>query len=159
MMALHVGLRRATPPAAIVGYSGMFVMPDDGPPETVAGRDLSRPPVLLIHGDGDELIPVAGPVSRIAGAVGAGRARSNGTFRPVSAMASTRKACATAANSWPGGSASKPLPRSRRGTSQGPIFLRFYAYAVSARPAFTFSSRSPIMTGLLSPVLERSAIA
>ena len=28
MMALHVGLRRAVPPAAIVGYSGMLVVPE-----------------------------------------------------------------------------------------------------------------------------------
>ena len=58
MMSLHVGLRRAVPPAAIVGYSGMFVLPKDGPPETVAGEITSRPPVLLVHGDSDELIPV-----------------------------------------------------------------------------------------------------
>ncbi len=58
MMALHVGLRRPTPPAAIVGYSGLFVLPDDAGPEVVAGEIKSRPPVLLIHGDRDELIPV-----------------------------------------------------------------------------------------------------
>jgi phospholipase/carboxylesterase len=58
MMSLHVGLRRAVPPAAIVGYSGMFVLPKDGPPEAVAGEIKSRPPVLLVHGDSDELIPV-----------------------------------------------------------------------------------------------------
>src|ERR1700726_5126871 len=29
MMALHVGLRRAVAPAAIVGYSGMLVLPGD----------------------------------------------------------------------------------------------------------------------------------
>jgi phospholipase/carboxylesterase len=27
MMALHAGLRRPVAPAAIVGYSGMFIMP------------------------------------------------------------------------------------------------------------------------------------
>ncbi len=58
MMALHVGLRRTTAPAAIVGYSGMFVLPNDGPPDAVAAEIKSRPPVLLIHGDQDELIPV-----------------------------------------------------------------------------------------------------
>lgn len=58
MMSLHVGLRRAVPPKAIVGYSGMFITPNDGPPETVANEIVSRPPVLLIHGDSDELIPV-----------------------------------------------------------------------------------------------------
>jgi phospholipase/carboxylesterase len=58
MMALHVGLRRAVPPAAIVGYSGLLVLPPDGNPETLAADIKSRPPVLLVHGDQDELIPV-----------------------------------------------------------------------------------------------------
>ncbi len=58
MMALHVGLRRATPPAAIVGYSGLFVLPNDAAPESVKAEITSRPPVLLIHGDRDDLIPV-----------------------------------------------------------------------------------------------------
>ena len=57
MMALHAGLRRAVPPAAIVGYSGLLVLPPDGGPETVAAEIKSRPPVLLVHGDQDELIP------------------------------------------------------------------------------------------------------
>ncbi len=58
MMALHVGLRRAVPPAAIVGYSGLLVLPPDGNPATLAADIRSRPPVLLVHGDQDELIPV-----------------------------------------------------------------------------------------------------
>src|SRR6266478_2186936 len=33
MMALHIGLRRAAPPAAIVGYSGLLVLPDGTGPE------------------------------------------------------------------------------------------------------------------------------
>ncbi len=57
MMALHVGLRRATAPAAIVGYSGMLVMPEGGNPETYAAEIRARPPVLLVHGDRDDLIP------------------------------------------------------------------------------------------------------
>jgi phospholipase/carboxylesterase len=57
MMALHVGLRRAVPPAAIVGYSGLLVLPPDGNPETFTAEIGSRPPVLLVHGDQDELIP------------------------------------------------------------------------------------------------------
>ena len=58
MMSLHVGLRRNAGPAAIVGYSGMLVLPNDGPPEAVAPDIRSHPPVLLVHGDRDELIPV-----------------------------------------------------------------------------------------------------
>jgi len=57
MMALHVGLRRATPPAAIVGYSGLLVLPPELDAEAFAGEIKSRPPVLLIHGDRDDLIP------------------------------------------------------------------------------------------------------
>lgn len=61
MMALHVGLRRAVAPTAIVGYSGILVLPDDGGPEaaaSVAPDIRARPPVLLLHGADDELIPV-----------------------------------------------------------------------------------------------------
>jgi phospholipase/carboxylesterase len=57
MMSLHVGLRRAVPPAAIVGYSGLFVLPDDAEPAAVADEIKSRPPMLLLHGDQDQLIP------------------------------------------------------------------------------------------------------
>jgi phospholipase/carboxylesterase len=58
MMALHVGLRRAVPPAAIVGYSGMLVVPENVEPEKFAAEIVGKPPVLLVHGDQDELIPV-----------------------------------------------------------------------------------------------------
>jgi len=58
MMALHTGLRRATAPAAIVGYSGLFVLPNNAEPDAVAAEIKSRPPVLLVHGDQDDLIPV-----------------------------------------------------------------------------------------------------
>jgi phospholipase/carboxylesterase len=57
MMALHVGLRRAVPPAAIVGYSGLLVVPPDLDPDAFAREITSRPPVLLVHGDRDDLIP------------------------------------------------------------------------------------------------------
>jgi phospholipase/carboxylesterase len=57
MMALHVGLRRTTALAAIVGYSGLLVLPPDADPETLAAEVKSRPPVLLVHGDRDDLIP------------------------------------------------------------------------------------------------------
>jgi phospholipase/carboxylesterase len=58
MVALHVGLRRAVPPAAIVGYSGMLVVPEDVDPDKFAAEIKARPPVLLVHGDQDPLIPV-----------------------------------------------------------------------------------------------------
>jgi phospholipase/carboxylesterase len=58
MMALHVGLRRRESPAAIVGYSGMLVIPEQIDAAKFAGEIVSRPPVLLVHGDRDPLIPV-----------------------------------------------------------------------------------------------------
>ncbi|MBZ0148571.1 MAG: dienelactone hydrolase family protein [Pseudorhodoplanes sp.] len=58
MMALRVGLHRAAPVAAIVGYSGMLVLPNRPAPDDVAALVKSRPPVLLVHGSEDELIPV-----------------------------------------------------------------------------------------------------
>jgi phospholipase/carboxylesterase len=58
MMSLHVGLRRPVPPVAIVGYSGMLVVPEDVDPDKFAAEIRGHPPVLLIHGDQDQLIPV-----------------------------------------------------------------------------------------------------
>ena len=58
MMSLHAGLRRATAPAAIVGYSGMLVVPEDIEPDDFMAQIVAKPPVLLVHGDQDELIPV-----------------------------------------------------------------------------------------------------
>jgi phospholipase/carboxylesterase len=57
MMALHVGLRRAVAPVAIVGYSGLLAVPPDANAEKFAAEVTSRPPVLLVHGDQDDLIP------------------------------------------------------------------------------------------------------
>jgi len=57
MMALHVGLRRAQAPAAIVGYSGLLVL-DENDPDSLK-RDLrAKPPILLVHGDRDDIIPL-----------------------------------------------------------------------------------------------------
>ena len=52
MMSLHVGLRRASAIACILGYSGMLVGP-----ERLAAEIGSRPPVMLIHGDADPVVP------------------------------------------------------------------------------------------------------
>jgi phospholipase/carboxylesterase len=54
MMALHVGLRRAAPPAAILGYSGVLVGA-----RKLKDEMKAKPPVLLIHGDQDQTIPIA----------------------------------------------------------------------------------------------------
>ena len=63
MLALHVGLRRAVPPAAIVGFSGLLAAP---PP-----AEGNRPPVLLTHGDADTVIPAS---AMFAAATGLGAA-------------------------------------------------------------------------------------
>ena len=52
MMALHVGLRRKAAIAGILGYSGMVVGPGE-----MAAEITSRPPVMLIHGDADPVVP------------------------------------------------------------------------------------------------------
>jgi len=57
MMALHVGLRRPVAPEAIVGYSGLLVVPPGGGIDAMRGEIIARPPVLLVHGDRDDLIP------------------------------------------------------------------------------------------------------
>jgi phospholipase/carboxylesterase len=57
MMALHVGLRRAAAPFAIVGYSGLLIVPPDANPDNMAADIKARPPILLIHGDHDDRIP------------------------------------------------------------------------------------------------------
>jgi phospholipase/carboxylesterase len=57
MMALHVGLRRAVASVAIVGYSGLLVHPATGGIEAMKDEIVARPPVLLVHGDRDDLIP------------------------------------------------------------------------------------------------------
>ncbi|MDP6805502.1 MAG: dienelactone hydrolase family protein [Rhodospirillales bacterium] len=54
MMALHTGLRRAEPIAGILSYSGIMVGEDH-----LAQEICSRPPVLLVHGEDDPLIPAA----------------------------------------------------------------------------------------------------
>ena len=53
MMALHVGPRRARPLAGIIGFSGMLADPD-----ALAAEVVTKPPILLVHGDRDDVLPV-----------------------------------------------------------------------------------------------------
>lgn len=53
MMALHVAPRREDPVAGIVAFSGRLLEP-----ELLVDEAQSRPPVLLIHGDSDDVVPV-----------------------------------------------------------------------------------------------------
>jgi phospholipase/carboxylesterase len=52
-MTLHIGLRREKPVAGIVGFSGVLAGMD-----ALKDEIRARPPVLLVHGDADDLIPV-----------------------------------------------------------------------------------------------------
>ncbi len=54
MISLHVALRRAAPVAGVVGFSGRLMVP-----ERLEAEKLASPPVLLIHGDQDEVVPLA----------------------------------------------------------------------------------------------------
>ncbi|HEV2867514.1 MAG TPA: dienelactone hydrolase family protein [Allosphingosinicella sp.] len=54
MMALHVGVRRSRQIAGIVGYSGMLTGA-----ATLAHEVVTKPPVLLVHGSSDSVVPVA----------------------------------------------------------------------------------------------------
>jgi phospholipase/carboxylesterase len=53
MMALDVGLARRPAIAAIVGFSGLLARP-----ETLAAAPRPSPPVVLVHGDQDDVLPV-----------------------------------------------------------------------------------------------------
>ena len=54
MMSLHIGPRRAEALAGVVGFSGRLMQP-----EKLSSETVSRPPILLIHGDMDDVVPPA----------------------------------------------------------------------------------------------------
>ena len=53
-MALHAGLRRPRQVAAIIGYSGMLTGGHE-----LLHLPITKPPVLLVHGSADPIVPVA----------------------------------------------------------------------------------------------------
>lgn len=67
MMALQVGLRRRERLGGIVGFSGRLLRP-----ERLAAEIVTRPPVLLVHGDADAMVPVASLAEAEAALVAAG---------------------------------------------------------------------------------------
>lgn len=54
MMALHVAPRRPEVLAGVVGYSGMLA-----DAEALQGEVKTRPPMVLVHGDADPVVPFA----------------------------------------------------------------------------------------------------
>ena len=54
MISLFTGLRRPVAPRAILAYSGALIAP-----ETLPGELANKAPVLLVHGDADEAVPVS----------------------------------------------------------------------------------------------------
>lgn len=52
MMSLHVAPRRAEPIAGVAAFSGRLIMP-----EKLEAEAVSKPPVLLVHGDMDDVVP------------------------------------------------------------------------------------------------------
>lgn len=52
MMSLHVAPRRAEKLACVVGFSGLLMAP-----EKLAEEIVTKPPVLLVHGEADPVVP------------------------------------------------------------------------------------------------------
>ncbi|WP_136441281.1 alpha/beta hydrolase [Pacificoceanicola onchidii] len=52
MMSLHVAPRREDELAGVVGFSGRLLEP-----ELLSDEVVSRPPILLVHGDQDDVVP------------------------------------------------------------------------------------------------------
>ena len=67
MMSLYVAPRRRAAMAAVLGFSGALVGA-----HTLATEAISKPPMLLIHGDADEIVPVAALAAAVAGLQAAG---------------------------------------------------------------------------------------
>lgn len=61
MMALYTGLRFETPLAGILGFSGKMV-----DVEQTGEVIKSKPPVCLVHGEMDEVVPISGSVEAAA---------------------------------------------------------------------------------------------
>jgi phospholipase/carboxylesterase len=58
MLALHAGLRRPRAAAAILGYSGELVGPEHLAEAKARLGGARTPPILLVHGSDDDVIPV-----------------------------------------------------------------------------------------------------
>jgi phospholipase/carboxylesterase len=52
MMSLHVAPRRPVAVAGVVAFSGRLLVP-----ERLVAEAVVKPPVLLLHGDQDQMVP------------------------------------------------------------------------------------------------------
>ena len=62
MMSLYVAPRRAARVAGVLGFSGALVGAD-----LLKAEAVSRPPFFLVHGDADQIVPVAALPAAVAG--------------------------------------------------------------------------------------------
>ena len=139
MMSLFVGLRRAEPVAGIVGFSGRLLAP-----ELLAGELRSRPPVLLVHGTDDPLVPyssLAAAETTLKAAGGAGRDGDLGRHRPLDRRprVAARRAVSQE-RAQRDDALTTPSPE-RRGSRTPRILGESHSAAPSTRPS-TLPSRS-----------------
>ena len=52
MLSLHMAPRRAAPVAAVISISGQLLQP-----ERLAAETTAKPPILVMHGDQDDVVP------------------------------------------------------------------------------------------------------
>ncbi len=76
MMVLFAGLRRPAAPRAILAFSGALLAP-----QALAGEMANRAPVLLVHGEADEVVP-AGRSRDAAAALKAAGVAVEETYSP-----------------------------------------------------------------------------
>ena len=95
MMALHVGPRRPERIAGIIGYSGLLAGP-----EFLQAELRNRPPVLLVHGEADPLIPAMATMA--ARAHPRPRRVPGGVAHPARSRARDRRGGIAAGGPFPG---------------------------------------------------------
>ena len=111
MLSLHLGLRRAIPPAAVVALSGVLTAP---PPARGDG-----PPIFLAHGDADDVVPVQAMLmaAMMLGAAGRAvqwhmaRGIAHGVDPNTMALSGQFLALAAAGHLASQGPLSSPIPR------------------------------------------------
>jgi phospholipase/carboxylesterase len=76
MMALYIAPRRSQAIAGVLGFSGALLGP-----ELLTTEARSKPPVMLVHGDADDVVPVSALDMAVAGLEHAG-IPAQGIVRP-----------------------------------------------------------------------------